>query len=197
MQPQVSAILLAAGKSRRMGCCKQLLPLDGRPAIARAVESLLAAGLDEVIVVVNPEGAEVAAAISNLPVIIRVNETPDSDMAQSVRVGLAGVADRASGILIALADTPLVGSETCRFLKEQHRLHQDAILMPVYQGRKGHPTLFPRPILATIDRHPTLRDVIQVHGESVRLLEVEDPWVTTDMDTPEDYRRLVSLLTPS
>ena len=180
-----------------MGCCKQLLPLDGRPAIVRSVESLLAAGLDEVIVVVNEEGAEVAAAISHLPVTIRVNETPDSDMAKSVRVGLSGVADTASGVIVALADTPLVRKETCRFLAEQHQLHQDVILIPVYRGRKGHPTLFPRPVLASIDQHPTLRDVIQVHGESVRLLEVDDPWITTDMDTPDDYRRLVSLLTPS
>lgn len=197
MLPQVSAILLAAGKSRRMGCCKQLLPLEGRPAIVRGVENLLAAEPSEVIVVVNPEGDDVAAAISHLPVTVAVNETPDSGMAESVQVGLAGVAATASGVLVALADTPLVRSETCRLLKEQHLLHPDAILIPVYQGRKGHPTLFPRSILTTIAWHTTLREVIQAHGDQVRLLEVDDPWVVTDMDTPEDYRRLVSLLTPS
>jgi len=180
-----------------MGCCKQLLPLDGRPAIVRGVESLLAGGLDEIIVVINPAGEEVAAAISHLPVTVVVNEAPDSDMAGSVRAGLAKVATATSGILIALADTPLVRGETCRFLQEQHRRHPDAILIPVNRGRKGHPTLFPRQVLATIDRHPTLRDVIQAHTDRVQLLEVDDPWVVEEMDTPEDYRRLVSLLTPS
>lgn len=180
-----------------MGCCKQLLPLEGRPAIIRGVESLLAAGLSDVIVVVNPEGNEVTATVSHLPVTVAINETPDSDMAGSVRVGLAKVAATASGVLVALADTPLVRSDTCRQLGAQHRLHPDAILIPVYQGRKGHPTLFPRSILATIEWHPNLREVIQVHEEQVRLLEVNDPWVIADMDTPEDYRRLVSLLTPS
>lgn len=197
MQPHVSAILLAAGMSRRMGCCKQLLPLDGRPAIVRGIESLLAAELDEVIVVVNPEGEEVAAAISHLPVTIAVNGTSGSDMAGSVRVGLERIAATASGVLISLADTPLAREETCRFLTELHRRHPDDILIPAYRGRKGHPTLFPRQVLATIDRHPTLRDVIQAHEERVQLLEVNDPWVIEEMDTPEDYRRLVSLLTPS
>ncbi|GFE58063.1 glycosyl transferase [Geobacter sp. AOG1] len=180
-----------------MGCCKQLLPLDGRPAIVRSVESLLAGGVDEVVMVINPAGEEVAAAISHLPVTVTVNGASDSDMAGSVRVGLAKVATTTSGVLIALADTPLVRGETCRFLQEQHRHHPDAILIPVHRERKGHPTLFPRSILATIDRHPTLRDVIQSHAERVQLLNVDDPWVVEEMDTPEDYRRLVSLLTPS
>jgi molybdenum cofactor cytidylyltransferase len=197
MQPRVSAILLAAGMSRRMGCCKQLLPLDGRPAIVRGVESLLAAGLDEVIVVINSAGEGVAAAISHLPVTVTVNGTPDSDMAESVRTGLASVAATASGVLVALADTPLVREETSRRLVTEHGSHPDAILIPVHHGRKGHPTLFPRQVLATIDRYPTLRDVIQAHADRVQLLEVDDPWVMEEMDTPEDYRRLVSLLTPS
>ncbi len=187
---QVSAILLAAGRSRRMGECKQLLPLEGRPAVVRVVETLLAGGADGIVVVVNPEGMEIEAAVAGHPVTVTVNPLPDSDMAGSVRVGLSRVPAGAGGVLVCLADTPLVTAATCRRLIHEHTRTPDAILIPTHRGRKGHPTLFPRSLIEAIHLEPTLRDLIGANAHRVALLEVPDPGVTEDMDTPEDYRRI-------
>ncbi|HTG81778.1 MAG TPA: nucleotidyltransferase family protein [Geobacteraceae bacterium] len=194
MQTHVSAILLAAGSSRRMGQCKQLLPLDGRPAIVRCLESILAAGVAGITVVVGADGTEVELAIAHLPVTVVLNTIYGSDMAGSVLVGLQRVGHKTSGILVCLADHPLIEARTCRLLMEEHRRRPDAILIPTYQGRKGHPTLFPRTIIAELAFLPTLRDVIGRHANRVRFLEVDDPAIVEDMDTPADYRRLVARL---
>lgn len=199
MPQQVSALLLAAGSSRRMGRCKQLLPLDGRPAVVRCLETILAAGIGigNIIVVVAPGGDEVARAIGHLPVTVARNASEGSDMAQSVRTGLELVGSAVSGVLVCLADHPLVTAETCRLLRGEHRRTPEAVLVPVFEGRKGHPSLFPRPVIAELATLPTLREVISAHPARVRLLDVDDPGVIEDMDTPADYQRLIARLSAS
>jgi CTP:molybdopterin cytidylyltransferase MocA len=174
-----------------MGRCKQLLYLDGRPAVVRCLESILAAGIGEVTVVVGPSGEEVAQAVAHLPVAIARNGIVGGDMAQSVRTGLEQVGSAASGVLVCLADHPLVTAATCCLLAEEHRRTPEAILIPTFRGRKGHPTLFPRGVIAELAYLPTLREVIAARPERVRLLPVDDPGVVEDMDFPADYRRLV------
>src|SRR6266700_1467591 len=164
MQPRVTALLLGAGLSRRMGCCKQLLPLDGRPAIVWCLQSILAAGITELTVVVGPAGEEGA---------------------------------KVSGVLVCLADHPLVTAETFRLLIEEHRRTPETILIPAYRGKKGHPSLFPRSLIMELATLSTLRDVIGAYPERVRVTAVDDPAVIEDMDTPADYQRLVARLTPS
>ena len=190
MQPRVAAILLAAGRSRRMGCCKQLLPLDGRPVIIHLLEGLLAAGPEEVIIVTGTTGMDIETAVSHLPVTVTRNPDPESDMAQSVRVGMGRVSSTASGVLVCLADTPLIESGTNRLLLHEHQRRPDKILIPSCHDRKGHPALIPRAIMADIDRQPTLKDVIRNNGQLLHLVAVDDPGVLEDMDTPEDYRRI-------
>ena len=180
--------------SRRMGCCKQLLPLDGRPAIVWCLESILAAGITELTVVVGPTGEEVAKAIAHLPVSVAENRSVDSDMAQSVRTGLATIGDEVSGVLVCLADHPLVTAETFRLLAEEHRRTPEAILIPAYGEKKGHPSLFPHALIMELATLSTLRDVIGAYPERVRVVAVDDPAVIEDMDTPADYRRLVARL---
>src|ERR1700687_4843609 len=107
MQSRVAALLLGAGLSRRMGCCKQLLPLDGRPAIVWCLESLMAAGIAEITIVVGPAGGEIVTTVSHLPVTVARNKAVGSDMAQSVRTGLDLVGVEATGVLVCLADHPL------------------------------------------------------------------------------------------
>jgi molybdenum cofactor cytidylyltransferase len=180
-----------------MGCCKQLLPLDGRPAVVRCVESILAAGIAEITVVIGPAGEAIAKAISHLPVAVARNEAVGSDMAQSVRTGLDRVGVEATGVLVCLADYPLITAETFRLLSEEHRRRPEAILIPTYRGRKGHPSLFPHQTIRELATLPTLREVISAHTGLVRFLEVDDPAVIEDMDTPADYQRLIARLTRS
>jgi len=196
VETKVSAILLAAGRSERMGAPKPLLPLQGRPAVVRCLESLRDSGIAEIVLVVNPEGGDIVTAAKDIPARVAVNERPGSDMAASVRAGLAVVDRDATGVLICLCDHPLVRPETIEAMVSLHARRPDAIIIPAYRGRKGHPTLFPRLILEGLGTHPTLRDIISHHRAKLSLLDVEDDGVILDMDTPEDYRKILERYGP-
>ncbi len=165
METKVSAILLAAGRSERMGAPKPLLPLQGRPAVVRCLESLRDSGIAEIVLVVNPEGGDIVIAAKDIPARVAVNELPGSDMAASVRAGLAVVDRDATGVLICLCDHPLVRPETIEAMVSLHARHPDAIIIPAYRGRKGHPTLFPRLILEDLGTH---RHASRCHQPSPR-----------------------------
>lgn len=177
-----------------MGTCKQLLPLPDRPAVLRCVESITAAGIDDLVVVVGPEGDPVRKALDGLPVRFALNGDPGSDMAGSVRVGLAAIDRTSPAIFVCLCDHPLVESSTLAAMGRHLDEHPGAIIIPVHNGRKGHPTLFPRPILEEIHTLPTLREVIAGHRDAVRLLEVPDSGMLLDMDTPEEYQQVLDHL---
>ena len=188
--PRIAALLLAAGRSERMGRCKQLLPLAGKPLVRHGLETLLAAGVEDIIVVLGARGGEIVRAIDDLPVTMVENSDPASDMAGSVRVGLAAVAGDTQAVLVCLGDHPLVKAATVQALTDSHAAYPDKIIIPLCNGRKGHPTLFPRAAIAEIHTVPTLRDIVNRDGERVMLLPLADPGVTADIDTPEDYRRI-------
>ncbi len=196
MGTKVSAILLAAGRSQRMGAPKPLLPVQGRPAITRCLESLHNSGVAEIVLVVNPEGGDIVTAAKDTPVRVAVNERPVSDMAASVMAGLALVDRDATGVMVCLCDHPLIRPETLESMISAHSRTPGAIIIPVYRGRKGHPTLFPRLDLEDLGTYATLRDVIGRHRAKISLLDVEDEGVILDMDTPEDYRKIIERYGP-
>jgi len=191
MEPRLSAILLAAGRSRRMGSCKQLLPLPDRPAVVRCVESIMASRIDDVVVVVGPEGDMVARAVAGLPVAVVCNGVLESDMAGSVRVGLEAIDRSAEGVFVCLCDHPLVSAETLAAMRLHWLERRDAIVIPCHGGRKGHPTLFPRSLLAELATLPTLREVIGRHRDKVSFLDVADEGTVLDMDTWEEYQGIL------
>ena len=185
--------MLAAGQSRRMGTCKQLLPLEGKTAIARCLGTLLRGGINEVVVVTGPQGDAVAEAARAYPVIVARTADLDGDMAASVRAGRDALPTGASGVVIALCDHPLVAPETVALLAARHGEQMGRIIIPVHNGGKGHPTLFPRALLDELKDTLTLRDLVRSNPDRLHLLEVDDPGVLLDMDTPEEYRRNVAL----
>ncbi len=170
-----------------MGTSKQLLPVGDRPALVRCLEAIVAAGLEDIVVVVAPEGEAVAEVVRPFLVTVVCNRTPGSDMAQSVRTGLTVIDDAVTGVCVALADHPLVRPQTYRTLLDCHVREPGGIHIPVHGERRGHPTLFPRPVLEEIARHSTLRDVLAFHFGRIRPVAVPDPGVILDMDTPEEY----------
>ncbi len=111
-------------------------------------------------------------------------------MAASVRLGLAALDPASTGVLVCPADHPLVLPGTIEAIVRAHRERADTIVIPSYRTRRGHPTLFPRAVIASIFSSPTLRDVIADHAVLVRLVEVHDEGVILDLDTPDDYERM-------
>ncbi len=190
----VSAILLAAGASRRMGRPKQLLPVQGRPAVRYCAETILEAGAPDVVVVTGANGEGTGSALAGLPVRIARNPDPNSDMAGSVRTGLNELLPTCRFVLVCLADHPLVTTATIRSILAQSAQDPVKIIIPRYRGRRGHPTLFPRSIIKEVFSGTNLRDVVNGHAAHVRLIDVDDEGVVLDMDTEEDYERVRRLL---
>ncbi len=191
MELPVSAVLLAAGSSRRMGRTKQLLLLGDKPVIRHCIDSLMEAGISEITVVVNACRNGLAEHLRGLPVTVAVNDNADSDMAESVRTGIKRLRNSSSAVLICLSDHPLVAPETIKTLVYEHRTFPDAVIVPEYHGRRGHPSLFPRHILDEIFSGLTLRDIVKKDPARVRIVPVQDEGVVLDMDTPEDYATIL------
>ncbi len=194
MSGSVAAILLAAGKSRRMGCCKQLLPLGNSTVIARCLDTLVASGIDEIAVVVSPEVHGVAEAARKHPVRVVVNSDANGDMASSVRAGRDALTAEAVGVIVFLCDYPLVSAGTITGLVMEHGDSPGSIIIPCQGGKHGHPLLFPRMILNELENGLTLRDLVRRDQSRISYLNVDDPGVLLDMDTPDDYRLIRGMM---
>jgi molybdenum cofactor cytidylyltransferase len=190
MPQRISALLLAAGSSTRMGQPKALLPLQGQPAICRCLTTLLQSSVQEIIVVLGPETEAAATILEDLPIKIIHNTLPRSEMATSVRLGIQAMNPDAVGALISLVDHPLVQPDTLRQLTDKASDRPEGIIIPTFQGRRGHPTVFPKNSLAEVYQGFNLREIIQRHADKTVYLAVEDEGVVMDMDTPEDYRKI-------
>ena len=173
-----------------MGTAKQLLPVRGKPAIRLCVEALQSGGLHHPIVVLGSRREECEAALAGLSVTFAVNDDPKSDMAESARIGLRAATPTATGILVCLCDHPLVAPSTYREVSTAHLHYAEQIIIPVYKGRRGHPTLFPSSLLEEIYAGLTMRDIIQRNGDRVTHLALDDEGILLDMDTAQDYARL-------
>lgn len=170
-----------------MGKLKQLLPLGDTTVINRCLDALITAETEDIVVVLGPGQKELMESINDYPVTLAVNEDAGSDMAESVRVGLAATDERSTGVLICLSDHPLVSPETVKLLAATHPKEPHRIIIPVCNGRRGHPALFPRGVIQEIFTGMNLREIIRNDPCRVMLVEVQDEGVIMDMDTKEDY----------
>ena len=184
-------ILLAAGRSQRMGSSKPLLPLGEKLLIHHCLDNLLDAGLDDIAIVVRQDKEQLQEVLSSYTIRIIENKDSESDMAGSVRCGLSRLPPETSGVLVSLVDHPVVQPSTLRRLNEFHRLNSDSILLPVYQKKRGHPTLFPSILIQELLHLPTLRDIVHKNRNKIVELEVDDRGVILDTDTREDYQQLI------
>jgi molybdenum cofactor cytidylyltransferase len=191
---RVSAILLAAGSSRRMGQPKQFLPLRDKPVINHCLDNIIAANIKDIVVMLNADGRDWAEQMSRIRVTIAFNDDPDSDMSESVRKGLLRLEPFSSGVLICLSDHPLVTAETMKTLVEWHEREPQKIIIPSYNGKRGHPGLFPIRCASEIDQGFTLRDIVKRDEKRLRFVEVTDEGVVFDMDMMEDYERINRLI---
>ena len=174
-----------------MGTSKPLLPLGDRPVIRHCFDTIVAAGIRQVIIVINARDNGIPEAFHGTLATFVRNAVPDSQMSDSVRTGLAAIEDGCSGVLVCLSDHPLVSVGTYKAIISAHQEAPDRIIIPVCNGRRGHPTLFPPSAVQEIASGAVLRDVIRKDASRLSLLDVADEGVLLDMDTDDDYRRIV------
>ncbi len=187
----ISAIVLAAGLSRRMGRPKLLLALQGKPIVRWSVEALLP-HVDEVIVVTGPDDRGVGDALRDLPVRLVVNPDPDRGQASSIVTGLAAVQPNATGAVIALGDQPRLPTRVVPDLLAVFEARHPAIVAPVYRGVRGNPVVFAAsvfPELMALSGDVGARAVVDARPERVELVGVDAP-MPRDVDTPEDFETL-------
>jgi CTP:molybdopterin cytidylyltransferase MocA len=115
-------------------------------------------------------------------------------MAESVKTGLTALGHAASGVLICLSDHPLVRSETIEALITEHVNLPDKIVIPCYNGRRGHPSLFPKSTLQDLHSGGTLRDIVRKEPQRVVSIDTGDEGVVLDMDTPEEFHHIVETI---
>ncbi|RME90692.1 MAG: nucleotidyltransferase family protein, partial [Verrucomicrobia bacterium] len=140
----IVALVPAAGRSRRMGRPKLLLPVDGKPMVTRVVDALLEAGVGQLRVVVPPAARELREALAGRPVRFIVNPQPESAMLDSIRCGLAELPPGCRGVLVTPADIPGITPPLLRRLIRafESAPAEKSLFVPVARGRRGHPLIF-------------------------------------------------------
>ncbi len=186
----VSAIILAAGESTRMGIPKQLLPIGGTTMLGKVLDVLLGSQAEEIIVVVGHKTEEVVKIIRGKPVKIAFNRYYEQGMSTSIRAGLSLTSDKARGFMFALGDQPFVDVKIIDSLIQAFACHGKGIVVPVYEGRRGHPVIFStkyKTELTSLKGDVGAKVIIANHKEDIFEVSVNSRAIIDDIDTIDEY----------
>lgn len=189
----ISAIVLAAGQSSRMGSPKMILPWGSTTVIGQVVEVLRQEGVEEIVVVTGGARQEVEQALAGKPVRTVFNPRyPQDQMTFSLQSGLVELGEHVSAALIALGDQPQIEAPVVRAVLQAYLERGRPLVIPSYQMQRGHPWLIDRSLWGDIlglNPSLTLRDFLNLHQEQIEYLSVATDSVLRDLDTPLDYQR--------
>jgi molybdenum cofactor cytidylyltransferase len=194
-----SAVVLAAGQSSRMGGPnKLLLGLGDEPVVRRCVRTVLAAGVQETVVVTGHQGREVMRAVADLPVTVQPNLRYEDGQMRSVAAGVAALTCATDAILVCLGDMALLEAEDLRELMGVFEAHPEcSIVIPRHQGARGNPIVFAAayaPEVVAGRRLIGCRKLAEQYPDETWYHEAGHDRFTTDLDTPDDYRLLLQRL---
>ena len=194
-----SAVVLAAGLSSRMeGPHKMMLPVGDEPAIRRSVRAVLDSGVQEIVVVTGYQGRDVMRTLADLPVMLQPNLRYEDGQMTSVAAGVAGLAKATDAIMVCLGDMVLITAQDYRDLMAVYEAHSDySIVAPRYQGERGNPIVFAAayaPEVAAGRRLIGCRKLVEEYPDEVYFHDVPHDRYSMDMDTPQDYARVLSRL---
>lgn len=190
----LSAILLAAGQSKRMGRIKQLMPFGQSTILGETINNLLSSAISEVILVLGYKAEEVMKTIVAQPTKLVINPYYRQGMSTSVIAGLNQIDTRARAIMLALGDQPLIGSQTINRLIKEFSSHGKGIAIPTYRRRRGHPIIFAikyKEELLKLKGDVGGRQIIKDHPDDVLEVAVASESVIADFDTYNDYQAYI------
>lgn len=196
METRIAAIVLAAGRSSRMGHFKLLADVGGVPMVLHAVRAALASRAGPVIVVTGNRASDVVQATGGLAVTVVENPDYASGLAGSLKAGLKAVPGDCDGAIILLGDMPQVTHAQIDSLLAA--FVPGRIVVPVHEGQRGNPVLWPRemfPRMLTLEGDAGARRLLQEFPGEVIEVEIADPGIFADIDTPEALDALRTQLT--
>ncbi|MFZ5877979.1 MAG: nucleotidyltransferase family protein [Chloroflexota bacterium] len=186
----ITAVILAAGQSKRMGQPKMLLPWGGSTVLQTVISAFRSAGVDEVLVVTGGAREAVETLVGDSARTVFNAHHLTGGMLSSIQAGLAQAHPEAGAAFIALGDQPQVQPRTILALLESHQRAGAGLIVPSYQQRRGHPWLVERALwqeLLCLPAPLTMRDFLNRHADAIHYVDAQDDSVLADLDTPEDY----------
>jgi molybdenum cofactor cytidylyltransferase len=193
----VTAIILAAGKSTRMGSPKMLLPWGGVTIIEHTISVFAETGVNDILVVTGgtrePVELIVRGCQKNFPVYSVYNKDYETgDMLSSIQCGLRYLTEKStSAAMIGLGDQPQIQAGSVRRIRDVYLQTRSPLVVPSFQMHRGHPWLVARSLwneLLGIKPSQTPRDFLNAHAADIQYVEIDTPSILADLDTPEDYR---------
>jgi len=197
----ISAIILAAGQSRRMGEPKMLLPWGNVTVIERVITVFAEAGVEDILVITGAVREQVDEVIlrcaSRYPVRSVYNENYASgEMLLSIHCGLRGLTNNGAGaVMVGLGDQPQVQVRSVKLVMESYIRTKSPLVVPSYQMRRGHPWLVARSLwneILSLKEDQSPREFLNNHADKIQYANVDTPDILADLDTPEDYRKYFS-----
>jgi molybdenum cofactor cytidylyltransferase len=194
----LSAVLLAAGESRRMGNINKLsLPIEGIPLLRRTAETLARSQLVELVVVVGHEQEVARELLQGIPARIVYNEDFRAGQMTSVYRGLEALQKPCAGVMICLSDQVLLDVDDIQTIARGFELCASSIMVPMYEGRRGNPVVLDysqREAILADRQNLGCRRLIEKNPGLVTTLEMPNDHVLVDLDTPEAYATVRQLL---
>jgi molybdenum cofactor cytidylyltransferase len=197
---QIAAVVLAAGKSTRMGSNKLLKPVSGKPMIRQTVETVLQSRASPVVIVTGHDAGPLREALKGLNVVFVDNPQFAQGLSTSLAAGVASLPATVDGVLMVLGDMPLVPATTLNKLISAFDPQEGrSICVPVYQGERGNPILWGRQHfgeLASIKGDRGAKVLLVVNSDHVVDVPVGNEGVLTDFDTPDSLAKLKGRASP-
>ncbi len=190
---KVSAILLGAGESKRLGINKLQLPWGKKTILEKCLQTFLRSKVKEVVVVLNEKLREMETRLKQKRVKIIFNPEYRKGMSASIHYGLRVIHPKSQGVLIALGDQPNLNTKTINALIHHFQQSKKGIIVPSYLGKMGHPVLFHRKYfndLFTLDGDRGGKSIIKKNEIDVEIVSTTSKGVIQDIDTWEDYQTL-------
>ncbi|MEN1759039.1 nucleotidyltransferase family protein [Anoxynatronum sibiricum] len=191
----ISAILLASGYGTRMKQPKLLLPVEGVPMIRRVAQAVKASCVDESLLIYREN--QVKEAVAELVSRSVFNSGAHQGQSEAIKLGIRHLHPASHACFFVMGDQPLIQPQIFNQLIREHEQQPQKIIVPVYQGKRGSPVLFPSefwPLLLQLSGDQGGRVVMESHGKSVVLIDVEDSVAGKDVDTWESYVDLTEKL---
>jgi molybdenum cofactor cytidylyltransferase len=189
---EIAAIILAAGRSSRMGAHKLLLPLNGAPLLAWSLAAASASDARPVILALGRDAAMVADALPAGRYITLINPRYAEGMGVTLALAVGSLAPEVIGAVILLGDQPFMPTSTIQATLAAARAQPDRIIMGERDGRRGHPVYLPRRVFARVKAlsgDEGARAIIAQEGDEITLVHIADARAQFDVDTLQDYRR--------